>query len=195
MAKVPHPTAPHAPSLCLPPLPWCLLLNYISALASTDTLFTHSSIHIHLACTCLVPVRVAHPQHTQQNKHKHTPGHTHMLKLSPEMSRETRRAMEMSGREKEGWWREEIKMFGWEKGAKNKNVQESEMINGRSYVFVICVLLDDLERKLIWWGHTDILHHLVGAPKQKTLKSLGIMYEHLIFLMDSSRLLNVQAAV
>lgn len=46
-----------APLLHLP-LPWCLCLNYISALASTATLFTHSSIHIHLACTCLVPARV-----------------------------------------------------------------------------------------------------------------------------------------
>lgn len=37
------------------PLPWCLYLNYISTLASIATQFTHSSIHIHLACTCLVP--------------------------------------------------------------------------------------------------------------------------------------------
>lgn len=93
---------PTAPLLCFPH-PWCLYLNYISALASSATLFIHSSIHIYLACTCLVPTRVTWRERTHKTEAR-TPLCTNSDQLTPICSSsplrrwESRRAMEMSER-------------------------------------------------------------------------------------------------
>lgn len=83
------------------PLPWCLCLNYISALASTATLFTHSSIHIHLACTCLVSGRVTWRESTHKTYAQlrtNTDQLTHICSGSPLRWWGSRRAIEMSER-------------------------------------------------------------------------------------------------
>lgn len=96
------------------PLPWCLLLNYISTLASSATLFTHSFIHIHLACTCLVPVRVARRERTHKactTLHTNTAwAHTYAqaLLLRHERTEEQWRCQW----EKAGWWGKKMKTLG-----------------------------------------------------------------------------------
>lgn len=107
---------PSLPLFSTSPLPWCLCLNYISALASTATLFTHSSIHIHLACTCLVPTRVTwrertHKTYARTRRHTNTNLLTHICSSSPQRQRGSRRAMEMSEDR-----REEIEMLGRDGG-------------------------------------------------------------------------------
>lgn len=106
---------PPLPLLSTSPFPWCLCLNYISALASTATLFTHSSIHIHLACTCLVPARVTWRERTHKTcaLRTNTDQVTHICSSSPLRWWGSRRAMEMS----EGG-REEIKILGQARGRK-----------------------------------------------------------------------------
>lgn len=98
-------SSPYCPSplalLFTSPLPWCLCLNYISALASTATLFTHSSIHIHLACTCLVSGRVTWRESTHKTYAQlrtNTDQLTHICSGSPLRWWGSRRAIEMSER-------------------------------------------------------------------------------------------------
>lgn len=114
------------------PLPWCLYLNYISALASTATLFTHSSIHIHLACTCLVPTRVTWRKCTHETDARtplctNTDRLTHICSSAPLRRRGSRRAMEMSeGR------REEMKILGRVREGESKgNLNESRSLQMR----------------------------------------------------------------
>lgn len=101
------------------PLPWCLYLNYISALASTVH-SVYSQLHsypfsLHLFGPHQGHMERKHPQNrrTRSTLHQHRPAHAHMLELSPEMVGERRRAMEMS----EGW-REEIKILARDSGRK-----------------------------------------------------------------------------
>lgn len=71
MERAPHPAAPSPqpkppspPLPCTarppssPPFPDVCILIILAPWLAPCTLFTHSSIHIHLACTCLVPTRV-----------------------------------------------------------------------------------------------------------------------------------------
>lgn len=121
LTLLPPPAPPHPPLLSISPLPWCLFLNYISTLASTATLFTHCSIHIHLACTCLVPVRVTWRERTLKTytctTHTHTHWVAHICSSSPLRQGGSKRAMEMSERKGEN---EDLRK---EKGGKSEKEQ------------------------------------------------------------------------
>lgn len=129
LALLPPPAPPHPPLLSISPLPWCLFLNYISTLASTATLFTHCSIHIHLACTCLVPVRVTWRERTLKtytcttHTHTHTGSHTYAQALPWDREGVNERWRCQRGREKWGR-REKMKISGRKKGERVKKNRE-----------------------------------------------------------------------
>lgn len=108
-----HPAAPPLPLPSTSPPPWCLFLNYISTLASVATLFTHSFIHIHLARTCLVPVRRARRERAPPHRtvHKQMSGSRARNQAPPWDGKVAEEQLRCQG-EKEGWWREEMKILG-----------------------------------------------------------------------------------
>lgn len=81
-------SSPYWPSPPPPPFPdVCILIILVPWLAPC-TLFTHSSIHIHLACTCLVPIRVTWRESTHKTDARaplstNTDRLTHICSSSP----------------------------------------------------------------------------------------------------------------
>lgn len=136
LTLLPPPAPPHPPLLSISPLPWCLFLNYISTLASTATLFTHCSIHIHLACTCLVPVRVTWRERTLKtytcttHTHTHTGSHTYAQALPWDREGVNERWRCQRGREK-------MKISGRKKGERVKKNREIKW-GKKGFAFPFC---------------------------------------------------------
>lgn len=145
LTLLPPPAPPHPPLLSISPLPWCLFLNYISTLASTATLFTHCSIHIHLACTCLVPVRVTWRERTLKtytcttHTHTHTGSHTYAQALPWDREGVNERWRCQRGKEKWGR-REKMKISGRKKGGKWKRTGK---LNGEKRICFPFLLTSD----------------------------------------------------
>lgn len=126
-------TQPHRHRHPLPFPDVCILIILAPWLAPC-TLFTHSSIHIHLACTCLVPTRVTWREWHPQNRRTHAlclaqtqTGSRTYAQSSPLRRQGSKRAMKMSERGREEG-NEDIKEGGstgkWmEVGFRNKTAR------------------------------------------------------------------------